>query len=38
MNKSDLVREIASRTGLTQMEARAAIDQTVTIIGEQVSK
>jgi len=38
MNKSDLVREIASRTGLTQMEARAAIDHTVSIIGEQVSK
>jgi DNA-binding protein HU-beta len=38
MNKSDLVREVAHRTGLTQIEARKAIDQTVNIIGEQVGK
>ncbi len=37
MNKSDLVREIASRTGLTQIEARAAIDNMVGVINEQVA-
>lgn len=37
MNKSDLVREIAHRTGLTQVEARAAIDNLVGVIGDQVA-
>ncbi len=37
MNKSDLVREIASRTGLTQIEARAAVDNLVEIIMEEVA-
>ncbi|MCX6639578.1 MAG: HU family DNA-binding protein [bacterium] len=37
MNKSDLVREIATRTGLTQSEARSAIDQMVTVISKEVS-
>lgn len=36
MNKSDLVREIAHKTGLTQMEARAAIDEMVAIITNEV--
>ncbi|RJP76952.1 MAG: HU family DNA-binding protein [Candidatus Zixiibacteriota bacterium] len=36
MNKSDLVREIANRTGLSQIETRSAIDNLVTIITEQV--
>ncbi len=38
MNKSDLIREVASRTGLRQLEARAAIDQAVRIIEEEVAK
>ncbi len=38
MNKSDLVREIANRTGLTQNETRAAVDNLVSIISEQVRK
>jgi DNA-binding protein HU-beta len=37
MNKSDLVREVANRTGLTQVEARAAIDNMVGVIGDQVA-
>lgn len=37
MNKSDLVREIAGRTGLTQMEARAAIDNMVNVINKEVA-
>ncbi|TKJ41278.1 DNA-binding protein [candidate division LCP-89 bacterium B3_LCP] len=37
MNKSDLVREVASRTGLTQIEARAAVDKMVNIITNQVA-
>ena len=36
MNKSDLVRKIASQTGLTQTEARAAIDKMVNIISGEV--
>ena len=38
MNKSDLVREIASRTGLTQVEARTAIDNMVGVITDHVAK
>lgn len=36
MNKSDLVREIANRTGLTQIESRTAIDSLVNVIGKEV--
>lgn len=38
MNKSDLIREVANRTGLKQIEARTAIDQVVNIIGEEVAR
>ena len=37
MNKSDLVREIANRTGLTQIETRSAIDSLVQVIGKEVN-
>jgi DNA-binding protein HU-beta len=36
MNKSDLIREIAHRTGLTQIEARTAIDNMVNVISKEV--
>jgi nucleoid DNA-binding protein len=36
MNKSDLIREISTRTGLTQTETRSTIDNLVGIITEQV--
>ena len=36
MNKSDLIREVSFRTGLTQMETRSTIDNLVGIITEQV--
>jgi DNA-binding protein HU-beta len=36
MNKSDLIREISTRTGLTQTETRSTIDQLVGIITQQV--
>ncbi len=36
MNKSDLIREIANRTGLTQTETRSTIDHLVGIITQQV--
>lgn len=38
MNKSDLVREIASRSGLTQTETRTAVDSMVRVIADQVRK
>jgi DNA-binding protein HU-beta len=38
MNKSDLIREIASQTGLTQNDTRAAIDGLVSVIMKQVSR
>ena len=37
MNKSDLVRKIAHRTGLTQVEARTAIDTVVDLIMDEVA-
>ncbi len=36
MNKSDLIREIATRTGLTQIETRSAVDMMVSVITDQV--
>ncbi len=36
MNKSDLIREISTRTGLTQNETRSTIEHLVGIITEQV--
>ncbi len=36
MNKSDLIREVSGRTGLTQNETRVAVDHLVSIITDQV--
>ncbi len=38
MNKTELINAIAEKTGLTKVQAKAALEAGITAIGEQLSK